>query len=177
MKVQISKVIYSFSPSVGRKWICFVSCCWIHSNWYEPRHRCLSCSCCISASAWWRDRCYSEGAFSLPIETYQAITCTAPTPHPVPLSYFKHPTLFSPSGWRDEERDQGWRWRLRSHQEIGGESGEDCVLLCGREAQLNSAFFGRLLGFFDDGCSAVSCDFVVFIRRGEFTSFYSSNLS
>ena len=31
--------------------------------------------------------------------------------------------------------------------------------------------------FFDDGCSAVSCDFIVFIRRGEFTSFYSSNLS
>ena len=43
----MSKVVYSFSQSVGRKWICFVSCCWIHSNWYEPRHKYLSCSCCI----------------------------------------------------------------------------------------------------------------------------------
>lgn len=30
-----------------------------------------------------------------------------PDPHPVPPSYFKHPTLFSPSGWRGEERDRG----------------------------------------------------------------------
>ena len=38
--------------------------------------------------------------------------------------------------------------RLRSHQEIGGESGKDCVLLCGREAQPNSGLNGGL--FFSD---------------------------
>lgn len=78
-----------------------------------------------------------------------------PLPHPVPLSSFKHPALFSPPGWRGEERGQGWRGRLGSHQEIGGEPGEDCALLCGREAQLSSAFLVGSRDSFDDGCSAV----------------------
>ena len=39
------------------------------------------------------------------------------------------------------------------------------------------SFFGRFQHFFVGGCSAVSCDFGVSIRRGELTSFYSAVLS
>ena len=37
--------------------------------------------------------------------------------------------------------------------------------------------FGRFQSFFVDGCSAVICDFVVFLRGGELRSFYSVTLS
>ena len=36
-------------------------------------------------------------------------------------------------------------------------------------------FFGRFQSFLD-GCSTVSCDFGVFVRRGELMSFYSTIL-
>ena len=38
-------------------------------------------------------------------------------------------------------------------------------------------FFGRFQHFFVDGCSAVSCDSGVLIRRDEHTSFYSTTFS
>ena len=37
--------------------------------------------------------------------------------------------------------------------------------------------FHSFQSVFVDGCSAVSCDFGVYVRRGELTSFYSAILS
>ena len=42
---------------------------------------------------------------------------------------------------------------------------------------LKMPVLGASSDFFVDGCSAVVCDFGLFIRRGEFTSFCFSNLS
>ena len=39
------------------------------------------------------------------------------------------------------------------------------------------SFFDRLLHFLDDGCSAVSCDSGVSVRKRELMSFYSVTLS
>ena len=47
------------------------------------------------------------------------------------------------------------------------------LLLC---LWMEGIFFGRIQHFFVNGCSAAGCDFGIFVRRDEFTSFFSTIL-
>ena len=93
-------------------------------------------------------------------------------PHPIPPSY-----CFLPLGGEVGREIRGGDEDLGViRKQVVNQVRPVFCSVAGRP-NLKMPVLGASSDFFVDGCSAVVCDFGIFIRRGEFTSFCFSNLS